>query len=164
MSDFEPWFGKTVLIVDDSIVVREELAEVYETLGLEVLGFAEDGFEALQRYEDLKPDLISMDLIMPVMHGMESYRILKGKFNDVKAVFVSCLQNDHELFATFSKYVSEDHFHEKPVDLEKLKESLRLYFGDLRVSSTGGEEEETESSENQDVPPPPPVNIPQNAS
>lgn len=64
-----------VLIVDDSPIVRDVLREVLEQDGnIKVVGEAEDGDEVLQRVEDLKPDLITMDVNMPRTSGIEAIR------------------------------------------------------------------------------------------
>ena len=66
-----------VLIVDDVASVRRELAIVLGLTGIEVAGEAENGLEAIHQAEALRPDVILMDLEMPVMDGWESARQIK---------------------------------------------------------------------------------------
>lgn len=69
---------KCILIVDDSPVVRKTLRQTLERqCGWEVCGEAADGREAIQKAQQLKPDLVVLDLSMPVMNGLEAARELK---------------------------------------------------------------------------------------
>jgi DNA-binding NarL/FixJ family response regulator len=69
---------KCVLIVDDSPVIRRVLRGAIETIpDCKVCGEAVDGRDAIQKARDLNPDLIVLDLSMPVMNGLEAARELK---------------------------------------------------------------------------------------
>ena len=70
--------AKTVLIVDDSAYVRQALCSVFKReVDFEVSGEAENGKEAIARARELHPDLIVLDLSMPVMNGLDAARELK---------------------------------------------------------------------------------------
>ena len=70
--------AKTVLLVDDNAAVRRALCGLFGSqTDFEVCGEAENGQEAIEKAERLRPDLIVMDLSMPVMNGIEAARILK---------------------------------------------------------------------------------------
>ena len=72
--------GKRVLVVDDNPKVRQELRTVLALVGdVEVLGEAEDGREAIRQVEALRPDVVVMDLEMPVMDGYEATRQIKAR-------------------------------------------------------------------------------------
>lgn len=66
-----------ILIVDDSPLIRRTLRALLEQTGNVVCGEAENGMEAVERAQQLKPDLIVLDLTMPVMNGLEAARKLK---------------------------------------------------------------------------------------
>jgi DNA-binding NarL/FixJ family response regulator len=69
--------SKTVLVVDDSIPVRRTIRNLFETTeGFEICGEAANGVEGVQKAEQLRPDLIILDLAMPVMNGIDAARIL----------------------------------------------------------------------------------------
>ncbi|MEY4065220.1 MAG: hypothetical protein RIR26_1428 [Pseudomonadota bacterium] len=85
--------GKRVLIVDDSASQRRRLREIYESLGLQVVGDATHGLECLTLTERLDPDIISLDVIMPVMHGVETLDYLREKKNRAVVFYVSALGN-----------------------------------------------------------------------
>ena len=67
-----PLRGRTVVVVDDSRVQRKRLRELYESMGMKCVGEGENGLEGLTLAEHLRPDLVSLDILMPVMHGVEA--------------------------------------------------------------------------------------------
>jgi two-component system, chemotaxis family, chemotaxis protein CheY len=85
--------GKKVLVVDDNVNQRKRLRELYESLGFEFAGEAGNGLEAIESAEKLKPDLISLDILMPVMHGLEALGYLRESGSNASIVFVSALGN-----------------------------------------------------------------------
>jgi CheY-like chemotaxis protein len=66
-----------VLLVDDSPIIRRILRTLFECAGIGVCGEAEDGAQAIEKADQLKPDLIVLDLAMPVMNGLQATPILK---------------------------------------------------------------------------------------
>src|SRR5688572_12863088 len=63
---------KRVLIIDDSAYVRKVLSQILsQSPGLDVVGSARDGMEALEMVEELKPDVLTLDLMMPNMDGVQ---------------------------------------------------------------------------------------------
>jgi len=66
-----------VLIVDDSKPIRDALQVILENLMFEIVGQANDGAEAVQKCRSLKPDIVTLDRIMPKMDGLEALRIIK---------------------------------------------------------------------------------------
>lgn len=83
--------GKRVLVVDDSTSQRHKLAEMYRSIGLEIAGEAANGLECLALAEKLKPDIISLDVIMPIMHGVEALGYLREKKSKAVIIYVSAL-------------------------------------------------------------------------
>jgi two-component system chemotaxis response regulator CheY len=67
---------KCVLIVDDHSGIRQALRSLFVSKGLEVCGEAVNGLDAIEKARNLKPDLILLDLSMPVMNGLEAAREL----------------------------------------------------------------------------------------
>lgn len=125
----ELWHGKRVLIVDDNPPTLVALQKIYESLGFTIAGTAQDGVEALSKYEELRPDLVSLDIIMPNMHGIECYRLLRGKNPNLKILFISCLAKDRQVSSSYDGEIPEHLFVAKPVDVNILSESLSRIFG-----------------------------------
>ena len=79
-----------MLIVDDSTYVRQALCELFKReADFEVCGEAENGKDAIKKAQDLRPDLIVLDLSMPVMNGFDAARILKRQMPAVLLIMYS---------------------------------------------------------------------------
>ncbi len=64
----------TVLVCDDAIFMRTMIADILTQAGYQVVGEAESGVDAVRRYQELKPDLVTMDIVMPEMGGIDAVR------------------------------------------------------------------------------------------
>jgi two-component system chemotaxis response regulator CheY len=82
---------KRVLIVDDAAFMRMSLKTMLERNGFQVVGEAENGLVALKKYKELKPDIVTMDITMPEMSGIEALKEIKGYDSGAKVVMVSAL-------------------------------------------------------------------------
>ena len=81
--------AKRVLIVDDAVFMRTMIREIFTSAGgFEVVGEAGNGLEALERYRELRPDVTTMDIVMPFKSGIEATRDIVKL--DPKAVVVMC--------------------------------------------------------------------------
>ena len=79
-----------VLIVDDSPVAIHGLRSILQTYrGVEVVGDAANGSEGIAKAEELRPSLVLMDAQMPDMDGVEATRHIKGRFPDMKVLFMT---------------------------------------------------------------------------
>jgi two-component system chemotaxis response regulator CheY len=79
--------AKTVLIVDDNAVIRRLLCEIFTSESdFDVCGEAENGREALEKAQTMHPDLIVMDLSMPLMNGIDAARTLKRLMPPVQLI------------------------------------------------------------------------------
>lgn len=85
-----PTTPKSVLIVDDSSYIRQALCELFkQEADFLVCGEAENGKEAIKKAQELRPDLIVLDLSMPVMNGFDAARILKRLMPTVPLIMYS---------------------------------------------------------------------------
>ena len=81
---------KLVLVVDDNAVIRHALCEVFTSeAGFDVCGEAENGRDAIEKAQALQPDLIVMDLSMPVMNGIDAAHALKTLMPMVPVIMFS---------------------------------------------------------------------------
>jgi NarL family two-component system response regulator LiaR len=88
-----------LLICDDQYVVREGLKAIFETdKNLQVVGTAADGAEALELIPQLQPDLVLMDLKMPIMNGVQATRHIHQKYPDVKILVLTTYDADEWVF------------------------------------------------------------------
>jgi two-component system chemotaxis response regulator CheY len=79
----------TILIADDSLFIRQALCKFFEQEDFNVCGEAENGKEAVDKAQELHPDLILLDLSMPVMNGLEATRVLKRMMPEVPVIMYS---------------------------------------------------------------------------
>ena len=80
-----------ILIVDDAMVMRIAIKRMLEKNGFEVVGEAEDGVTAVKKYMELKPDIVTMDITMPVMSGLEALKAIKEYDTKANIVMVSAM-------------------------------------------------------------------------
>ncbi len=86
----------SVIVVDDDEDCRDTLQETLEISGIEVVGTGADGDEAFQLYEKFLPDVVMLDLNMPVYDGTYAIEKIKDKYPDSKIVIVSAYMNDYK--------------------------------------------------------------------
>ncbi len=88
-----------VLLVDDHAILRTGLQRLLtEEDDIEVIGEAGDGREAIQKVQELHPDIVLMDIGMPVMNGMEATKQIKKRDHDVKILVLTMHDNEEYLF------------------------------------------------------------------
>lgn len=82
---------RRVLIVDDASFMRISLRRILEGNGFEVIGEACNGVEAIDKYIELKPDIVTMDITMPEMDGVDALTEIKRQDPTAKVVMISAL-------------------------------------------------------------------------
>lgn len=80
-----------ILIVDDARFMRLTLAAILKKGNHLIVGEAESGKEAIDLYEKFKPDLVTMDVTMPLMSGLEATRVIKNKYPEAKIIMCSAM-------------------------------------------------------------------------
>lgn len=85
--------GRRVIVVDDSPSQRRRLSEMFESIGMQVVGEAGNGLECLALADKTRPDVISLDVIMPIMHGVETLGYLRELKTTAVVIFVSAIGN-----------------------------------------------------------------------
>ena len=114
-----------VIIVDDHRVVREGI-EMFLKLDnqIEIVAVAVNGLEGVKKTRELKPDVVLMDLMMPVMDGYEATAIIKHEMPDVKVFVLTSLSGDKNA-TTRALKAGADKFLIKGTDLERLNEIIK---------------------------------------
>lgn len=82
---------KRVLIVDDAAFMRVSIRNIVSKNGYEVVGEAENGAVAVQKYAELHPDIVTMDITMPEMNGLEALIAIRKADPGAKVIMVSAL-------------------------------------------------------------------------
>ncbi len=83
--------SRSVLVVDDAAFMRATLRDIFSRNGYTVLGEARNGNEALVLYDQLKPDLVTMDIVMPEMGGIEAVRRLVAVNPGARVIMCSAM-------------------------------------------------------------------------
>lgn len=87
-----------LLLADDHSLFRSSLRSLLEARGVEVVGEASDGRQAVELAGELRPDLVLMDLSMPVLDGIEATRQLAAQMPELKVVILTASMEDEDLF------------------------------------------------------------------
>jgi len=87
-----------VLIADDHALFRDGVASLLKAWGLDVVGQAGDGFKALESTRALRPDLVLMDINMPLCNGLQATRLIKAEMPDTRIVIVTVSDEEDDLF------------------------------------------------------------------
>lgn len=111
-----------ILIVDDSRTSRKILRGILENAGYEVVGEATNGLEGYDRYVELKPDVVTMDITMPVLDGIESLKKIKKDFQEAKVIMVTAAGQKSKMVEAVQS--GADEFLSKPFEEEQLKEII----------------------------------------
>ena len=113
---------KTLLIIDDSPFIAMEIKNIVSERGYEVVGHSRNGEEGIRKYDELRPDYVTIDIIMPGIDGIETAQKIREIDADAKIVMLSSLCDEEtmkELEAAGLKYIVE-----KPIDAGALMETF----------------------------------------
>jgi two-component system chemotaxis response regulator CheY len=86
-----------LLVVDDAMIMRKLIKDVAVEAGWQIVGEAKNGAEAVAMYQALRPDLVTMDLVMPVMGGNEALRQIRAVDPEAQVVVVTALDQKQTL-------------------------------------------------------------------
>ncbi|HEX7241544.1 MAG TPA: response regulator [Longimicrobiaceae bacterium] len=83
--------AQTVLICDDAIFMRTMIGDILTQAGFQIVGEAETGLQAVEKYRALKPDLVTMDIVMPDMGGIDAVREIMKEDPGAKVLMCSAM-------------------------------------------------------------------------
>jgi two-component system chemotaxis response regulator CheY len=119
--------GKRVLIVDDIFYMRKILRGFLEENDYIIAGEADCGAAAMEKYKDLKPDLVIMDIRLPDINGVEAIRFIKNYDTDSKIIV--CSVEGHQNTVMDAIKAGACDFVTKPFDSERLLAALKKAVG-----------------------------------
>ncbi len=112
-----------ILIVDDSRTSRRILRNLLESQGYTVIAEAENGEDGYLKYKELKPDLVTMDITMPKMDGIESLTLIKKMNPDAKVVMITAAGQKEKMVEALKR--GADEFITKPFDAEEVSSIIK---------------------------------------
>ena len=80
-----------VLVVDDAVFMRKMISDILESSNFEIVGEADNGADAVEKYNELKPDIVTMDIIMPEMNGIDAVKKIVATDSHAKIIMCSAL-------------------------------------------------------------------------
>lgn len=111
-----------VLVVDDSMFIAKQLGQIFSSEGFEVAGTAADGAQGVEQYKELRPDLVTMDITMPVMDGVSALEKILEYDKDAKVIMVSALGKEDVVKK--SLLMGAKSYIVKPLDRKKVLERV----------------------------------------
>ncbi|TDF96189.1 response regulator [Paenibacillus piri] len=116
-----------ILVVDDAAFMRMMLKDILEKNGHEVVGEAENGLIAVEKYNKLHPDLVTMDITMPEMEGIEALKQIKSQHPAAKVIMCSAMGQQHMVVQAIQAGARD--FIVKPFQPERVIESIQKALG-----------------------------------
>lgn len=112
-----------VLVVDDAAFMRMMIKDILKKGGFEVVGEAEDGVKAVEKFKELKPDLVTMDITMPEMDGITAVKEIKKI--DADALIIMCSAMGQQAMVIDAIQAGAKDFVVKPFQPDRVLEAVR---------------------------------------
>jgi len=116
-----------VLIVDDAKFMRLTLSKILTNSGHEIIGEAENGAEAITLFRILQPDLVTMDITMPEMNGIEALKAIKKEFSHSKIIMCSAMGQQKMVVEAIEAGAKD--FIVKPFDETRVNDAINRVLG-----------------------------------
>lgn len=116
-----------ILVVDDAAFMRHLVKRCLSQAGFEVVGEASNGSEAADKYKDLKPDLVTLDMVMPEVDGLEAIRRIRALDGKARIVVVSAVDQRENLLEAIRLGASD--YIVKPFDAERVTSAVNRALG-----------------------------------
>ncbi|EUJ29027.1 response regulator [Listeria grayi] len=111
-----------LLIVDDAMFMRTMIKNIVKDSDFEVVAEAENGLEAVKKYEEFKPDLVTLDITMPEMDGLEALAQIMAKDPNAKVIMCSAMGQQGMVVDAIKKGAKD--FIVKPFQADRVLEAL----------------------------------------
>ena len=123
--------AKNILICDDAAFMRMMIKDILTKNGYNIAGEAENGQKAVEKYAELKPDLVLMDIILPGMSGLDILKEMKGNVDtkNIKVVMLTNFGNDENVKKAV-EYGAEDYYMKYNVVPSELPDKLAVLLGE----------------------------------
>ncbi|SHJ58629.1 two-component system, chemotaxis family, response regulator CheY [Anaerobranca californiensis DSM 14826] len=119
--------AKRIMIVDDAAFMRMMIKDILVKNGYEVVGEAANGVEAVEKYKELKPDLVTMDITMPEMDGVTALREIKKIDPNAKVIMCSAMGQQAMVIDAIQSGAKD--FIVKPFQNDRVIEAVRKAVG-----------------------------------
>ncbi|OYT28105.1 two-component system response regulator [Thermoplasmatales archaeon ex4572_165] len=89
--------GKKIMLVDDTKFMRMMLTNILKPKGFEIVAEASDGLEAIDKYKATNPDLVTMDIVMPNMEGIEAVKNIVAADSNAKIIMITAIGQESKV-------------------------------------------------------------------
>ena len=111
-----------ILIVDDAAFMRMMLKDILTKGGFEIAGEAADGVEAVAKYNELKPDLVTLDITMPNMDGTDALKEIKAYDPNAKVIMITAAGQQNKVIEALK--LGAERFITKPFDKDEILKNI----------------------------------------
>ncbi|QQE80816.1 response regulator [Alicyclobacillus sp. SO9] len=115
--------GNRVLIVDDAAFMRMMIKDIFTKNGYEVVAEAADGKQAVEKYQEVRPDLVTLDITMPEMDGIEALKKIREA--DVNARIIMCSAMGQQAMVIDAIQAGAKDFIVKPFQADRVIEAVK---------------------------------------
>ena len=119
--------GKAILLVDDAAFMRMMLKDILTKNGYEVVGEAGNGIEAIEKFKQLKPNLVMLDITMPELDGIKTAEAIKKE--DAKALIIMCSAMGQQAMVVDAIKAGARDFIVKPFQPDRVLEAVKKVIG-----------------------------------
>ncbi|MBO5293298.1 MAG: response regulator [Lachnospiraceae bacterium] len=119
--------AKNILICDDAAFMRMMIKDILSKNGYNIAGEAENGMVAVEKYKELKPDLVLMDITMPEMDGIQALKNIKAA--DPGAMVIMCSAMGQQAMVIESIQAGAKDFIVKPFQADRVLEAVKKVVG-----------------------------------
>jgi len=116
-----------ILIVDDAAFMRMMIRDILTKNGYEVVGEAQDGAQAIEKYKELNPDLITMDITMPEMDGIAALKEIRKLDSNAKVIMCSAMGQQAMVIDAIQAGAKD--FIVKPFQADRVIEAIKKTLG-----------------------------------
>lgn len=116
-----------ILLVDDAAFMRMMLKDILTKNGYTVVGEAENGLKAIEKFKELSPDLVLMDITMPEMDGLQALKKIKAEWSDAKVVMCSAMGQQAMVIDAIQSGAKD--FIVKPFQPDRVLEAVKKVVG-----------------------------------
>ncbi|NEU29734.1 response regulator [bacterium LRH843] len=117
----------SVLVVDDAAFMRMMIKDILSKNGFEVVGEAANGLEAVEKYKELNPDLVTMDITMPEMDGIQALKEIKKMDAGAKVIMCSAMGQQAMVIDAIQSGAKD--FIVKPFQADRVLEAIKKVIG-----------------------------------
>ncbi|WXR61787.1 response regulator [Peptostreptococcaceae bacterium AGR-M142] len=119
--------GKGILLVDDAAFMRMMIKDILSKNGYEILGEAENGAKAIEKYKEVSPDLVIMDITMPEVDGIQAVKEIKGMDPNAKIIMCSAMGQQSMVIEAIQSGAKD--FIVKPFQADRILEAVKKIIG-----------------------------------